>query len=162
MDKFLMMVLLLVFHMRLMALQLDEERAMHLLFELKHAVNRAVHAAAQQTDAALLAQGVRAIDEARAEEWFLDYLRANLRLDEHLAPLPGSPLREPVDVVVFDVINADETFPYHYRNAEHGLDVVLYGPGVVAAIRAEYPRIYRFISPIGWTVKGAAELVPGG
>jgi len=162
MGKFLLFVLLLVFHMRLMALQLDEERAMHLVFELKHAVNRAVHAAAQQTDPHLLSMGIRAIDEARAEAVFHEYLQANLHLDGTGRPAPGSPLREPVDVVAFDVINADRSFPCRYRNEEHQLDVTFYGPGVVAVIRAEYPRTYRFIGPVRWTVKGAAELLAGG
>jgi len=162
MDKLLLFVLLAVLHVRLMALQLDEERAMHALFELKHAVNRAVHAAAQQTDPALLARGIRAIDEEKAEARFIDYLRANLRLDGTGRPMPGSPLREPAELVLFDIVNADRTFPYRYRNEQHGLDVTLHGPGVVAVIRAEYPRTYRFIVPIRWTVKGVAELLPDG
>lgn len=162
MDKFLLMVLLLVMQMRLMALQIDEQRAMQMLFEVKRAVNRAAHAAAQQADAELLARGVRAIDEGRAEALFLAYLQANLRLDGDNRPLAGSPLAEPVEIVVFDVINADASFPYQYRNEDHRLEVTLAGPGVVAVIRAAYPRIYRFIEPVAWTVKGAAELLPDG
>lgn len=160
MHKFLLLMLLVLFQMRLMALQLDEERAMHLLFDLKYGLNRAVHAAAQQTDDARLARGIRAIDEAKAEAVFLEYLQANLQLDGDNRPLPGSQLREPVDIVVFDVINPDQPFPYHYRNAEHDVSLTLYGPGVVAVIRAEYPRFYRLVGPIDWTVKGSSELLP--
>lgn len=160
MHKFLLLMLVLLVQMRMMALQLDEERAMHLLFDLKYGLNRAVHAAAQQTDDALLARGIRAIDEAEAELVFLAYLQANLMLDGHNRPLPGSMLREPVEIVVFDVINRDQAFPHHYRNADHDVELTLYGPGVVAIIRAEYPRFYRLVHPIVWTVKGSAELLP--
>lgn len=160
MHKFLLLLLVLVFQMRMMALQLDEERAMHLLFDLKYGLNRAVHAAAQQTDEALLARGIRAIDEEEAEALFLAYLKANLRLDGHNQPLPGSMLEQPVEIVVFEVINRDRSFPYQYRNADHALEITLHGPGVVAVIRAAYPRFYRLVHPIVWTVKGSAELLP--
>lgn len=160
MYKFLLLVLLIVFQMRLLALQLDEERAMLLLFELKHAVNRASHAAAQQLDPAMLAEGIRRIDEKRAEDVFLAYLQTNLRLNEDNRPLPGSMLKQPVEIAVFDVINGEVPFPYLYRDETFRLEVLLNGPGVVAIVRAEYPRIYNLASPVIWTVKGTAELLP--
>lgn len=156
--KFLMLMLLIVFHMHLMALQLDEERALQLLFEIKHGVNRSVHAAAQQVDEDMLAGGIIAIDEIRAKETALHYLRANLRLNEHNAPLPGSLLHHPVEVLVMEVINSDKSFPYSYVNAEYDYEVTLFQPGVIMIIRAEYPRIFHIIDPINWTVKGTAEL----
>lgn len=162
MYKFLLFVLLAVVHLQLMTLQMEEQRAMHLLFELKHALNRAAHAAAQQSDGQRLAHGIRAIDEACAEAVFLDYLQANLHLDGQNQPLSASPLRQPVDILVFEVVNADVRFPYRYSHEEYGVEVTFDGPGVVAVLRAEYPRLSRFVDPIVWEVKGAAELLPVG
>lgn len=157
-HKFLILLLAVVFHIQLMALQLDEERAMHLLFEIKHGLNRAVHAAAQQVDERLLAEGVLAIDEDRAKETALAYLRSNLRLDEQQVPRADSLLNASVEIVVFEVINRDQAFPYRYVNDAHDYEVTLYEPGVVLMIRVEYPRIYHLIDPIVWTIKGTAEL----
>ena len=158
MYKFVMFMLLIVFQMMMMAVQLDEERAMHMLFELKHGVNRAAHAAAQQVDEDLLAQGVWSIDEEGAEETALQYLQANLLLDEDNAPLPESLLREPVSIALIEIINADRHFPYRYVNEVFNYDVTLERPGVIIIIQAEYPRIYRLINPITWMIKGTSEL----
>lgn len=158
MYKFLILLLLIVFQMGMLALQLDEERAMHVLFELKHGVNRTTHAAAQQVDTAMLSQGIWSIDEAQAETIAAQYLQANLLLDGDNKPLPDSSLLAPVEIKVFEVVNADRHFPYRYVNQEYNYDVTLDRPGVVMIIEAEYPRIYRMISPITWLVKGTAEL----
>ena len=156
----LLFLLLMAFQMGMLALQLDEERAMHMVFELKHAVNRSAHAAAQQLDEALLSQGIRSIDEELAEVHMYRYLQANLRLDSDNHPLADSPLRSPIELAVFEVINADRTFPYRYVNTTYNYDVTLQRPGVVLILRAEYPRMFRIIAPIVWTVKGTAELYP--
>lgn len=159
MNKLLFYMLLIVFMASLLALQADEELSMHSLFDVKHAVDRATHAAAQQSDPAKLAQGVADLDKDRSRAAALAYLRENLRLDESLAPLPGSFLQAPVELVALDVIGADETFPYRYEQPSYEYSVTLYRPGVVLLIRVRYPRIYGVMDPVTWVVKGASELV---
>ena len=61
--------------MTLYALQTDEELAMHTLFQGKHGLNDAVHAAAQQSDSSKLAQGIHSIDEGKAQSAAIQYLR---------------------------------------------------------------------------------------
>jgi hypothetical protein len=159
MHKLLFGVLMAVIWWMLHALQWDEERAMGLLFEVKRAVNRAAHAAAQQADRDKLEMGIPSIDPGLARAAADMYLRANLRLDRDLLPLPHSPLRHPPAVLVFDVINEDHEFPYTYYNPEYDYRVVLERPGVVMVVRAEYPRLFAVLEPVVWYVKGAAELV---
>lgn len=158
MYKLLLYVLICVFCMQALAVQIDEERALHTVFFLKQGLNRAVHAAAQQLDPELLAQGILAIDEEAAEEAAYRYLQANLRLDPMMEPLPGSYLQAPVDILAFEIINYDRVFPYHYRNDDYGFEATLHRPGAVMIIGAEYPRIFRLIDPIRWEIKGTAEL----
>ncbi len=158
MYKLVMLALLAVFQMWMLTVQLEEELAMNLLFELKHGVNRAAHAASIQVDDNLLAQGIWAIDEQRAAEAGRHVLRENLRLDENWEPVAGSPLKQPVELLTFEVINSDNSFPYHYVNDDYQYEVTLYRPGVVFIIRAEYPRLFNVVQPIVWTVKGTSEL----
>ncbi|MGG4035412.1 hypothetical protein ABEV74_17120 [Paenibacillus cisolokensis] len=161
MYKLLLLLLMMGIWLWGGALQIDEEMAVQALFQGKHAVNRAVHAAAQQLDEAALAAGRFRIDEKRAAEEALRYLQANLRLDANGQPLPGSYWRDRVDVLAFEIVNADRTFPYTYRNKQYGYEVTLQRPGVVMIIRLQYPRIFSVLEPIEWEVKGAAELVYG-
>ena len=133
---------------------------MNTLFRVKHGVNRAAHAAAQQLDDSKLAQGILSIDSVKAQSQANLYLQQNLRLSSDLTPLPDGFLRAPIDVLVLEVINENRIFPYHYVNAEYGYEVTLNRPGVIMIIRVEYPRIYRVMGPITWVVKGAAELYP--
>ncbi|EFM11827.1 conserved hypothetical protein [Paenibacillus curdlanolyticus YK9] len=159
MEKLLLFVLMAVVWTTAQGQQMDEEMAMKALFQGKHAVNRAAHAAAQQIDMSELASGRIRIDPTEAEAEAQRYLQANLLLDDALAPLPNSFLRERVEVVVFEVVNGDRTFPYTYRNAAYEYEVTLEQPGVVLIIHLHYPRAFRAIEPIDWYVKGAAELV---
>lgn len=159
MDKLLAFTLLLGFMMVLHALQADEEIAMRALFQGKHAVNRAAHAAAQQVDLDQLKTGIVAIDSTAAKAAAALYLQRNLRLDAANEPLPGSFWRSRVEVVALEVINADQSFPYTYVHAGHDYEVTLQRPGVVMIIRLVYPRTYNVLGPIIWEIKGAAELV---
>jgi hypothetical protein len=156
--KLVLFMLLAMLQLWMLTLQLEEELSMHMLFELKHGVNRAAHAASVQIDEHLLAEGIRSIEEVRAREMGLLVLRENLRLNEAGEPLAGSLLREPIELLAFEVINSDEVFPYRYVNKEHDYEVILQNPGVIFIIRAEYPRLFRVIEPIVWTVKGTSEL----
>jgi hypothetical protein len=159
MYKLILFMLMAVFYMMLHALQVDEELAMHTLFRAKHALNRAAHAAAQQTDADKLARGIYSINGTAAEASALLYLQRNLSLDASNDPLQGSFLRSRVEVPVFVVVNEENMFPYHYTNEMFDFDVTLNRPGVIMVIRVDYPRTYNIIGPITWHIKGAAELV---
>ncbi|MBM7565277.1 hypothetical protein [Paenibacillus sacheonensis] len=158
MYKLVLVMLMAVIWMLLHALQTDEEMAVAALFQGKHAVNRAAHAAAQQIDAAALADGRLHIDEAIARAEADAYLQRNLQLDEAGFPLPDAYLQERVDIVDFQVINDDRLFPYTYRNERYDYEVTLHRPGVVLIARMVYPRVFNVIDPIEWMIKGAAEL----
>ncbi|MFC4812117.1 hypothetical protein [Paenibacillus sp. GCM10023250] len=158
MYKLVLVMLMAVIWMLLHALQTDEEMAVAALFQGKHAVNRAAHAAAQQIDAAALADGRLHIDEAAARAEAGEYLRRNLQLDGNGLPLPGTYWKERVEVVDFQVLNDDLTYPYTYRNEAYDYDVTLLRPGVVLIVRLAYPRVFSVIEPITWTIKGTAEL----
>jgi hypothetical protein len=159
MHKLLLLTLMAAVWTMLLALQVDEEMSIRTLFEAKRAVNRAAHAAAQQVDEDALADGVVHIDEAAAVSAALQYLRANLRLDSSLSPLPGSMLRDPVQIEELRVVNGNEVFPYTYRSEIHDYEVTLRRPGVILIVRIRYPRGFNVMDPIEWTVKGSAELV---
>ncbi|GIP35441.1 hypothetical protein [Paenibacillus sp. J2TS4] len=159
MNKLLLFLLLIGFYMTMQALQTDEELAMHTVFNAKHALNYSTHAAAQQVDADKLAQGVVAIDPARAKETADRYLQTNLRLDSANIPLPGTFLRSPVNVLVFDVINEDKTFPYVYSNPTYDYSVRFDRPGVVMIIQLEFPRSFQVLGPVTWQIKSSSELV---
>lgn len=160
MHKLLLLTLMAAVWTMLHALQIDGEMAIRTLFEAKRAVNRAAHAAAQQLDQDALAAGVLRIDEAAAASAALHYLRVNMRLDPSLAPLPDSMLRDPVEIAVLRVVNADAAFPYTYRNETYQYEVTLKRPGVILIARVRYPRGFNVMGPVEWHVKGAAELVP--
>lgn len=159
MAKLTFGVLMAVIWWALHALQMDEELAMNAVHEAKRAVDRAAHAAAQQLDRDLLELGTLTLDPDLAEATAYAYLRANMRLDAALAPLPGSMLREPVQVAQFAVIGADADFPYTYRNETYGYEVTLSRPGVVLIIHVAFPRVFGVLAPIEWDLKGAAEMV---
>ncbi len=159
MYKLVLYVMLIVFDMTLLALQADEEMALNGLFEAKHGLNRAVHAAAQEQDERALADGIVSIDPERARAAAEQYLRWNLRLDRNNQPLPGTFLRSGVDVLVFEVVNSDRGFPFIYTNEDYDYAVTLYRPGVIMIIRVNYPRMFHALGPISWEIKGASELV---
>ncbi|NQX69707.1 hypothetical protein HQN90_26600 [Paenibacillus alba] len=159
MYKLLLVVLMSVVYLSLFALQTDEELAMHTLFQGKHALNRAVHAAAQQSDQGKLAGGIHAIDVSQARAVAMQYLQANLRLDTANSPMPNTFLRSAVVVELFKVVNDNEEFPYTYADHARGYSVTLDRPGVIMFIRLEFPRTYSVLQPITWTIKSSAEMV---
>lgn len=158
MAKLLAYLLIAGYAMLLQVLQLDQELAMHALFEAKHAVNRAAHAAAQQVDKAKLARGVPAIDSVAAAKAASVYLRENLRLDSLLRPTGESWLRSPAVIVRQEILPEWTVFPYTYVDPEYNYEVTLSRPGVILLVRIEYPRVYPVIGPIVWTVAAAHEL----
>lgn len=158
MYKLVLVLLMAVVWMLLHALQTDEEMAVAALFQGKHAVNRAAHAAAQQVDVKALGDGRLHINETAARAEAESYLQRNLMLEEDGDPLPGSYWKEPVEIVDFQVVNEDQLFPFTYRNDAFDYEVTLRRPGVVLIARLVYPRVFGVIEPIEWTIKGTAEL----
>lgn len=143
----------------LQALQADQHLAMQTLFQVKHALNRSTHAAAQQIDLEKLAYGVVSIDEQRAYETAMLYLQANLRLDTNHMPLPDAFLRQQIEVLAFEVINEHVPFPYSYTSEAYDYQVTVHRPSVILIIRVNYPRTFNVLGPITWEIKGAAEIV---
>lgn len=152
-----MMTLWITVHM----MQVEEEMAMKTLSQGKRAINRAAHAAAQQVDKSALSEGIVRIDESSASREAALYLQQNLQLDTSGKPLPNSFLRHPVQVLVFDVINSEESFPYRYWNPTYNYEVELRSPGVVMIAKVVYPRAFNVMEPLEWEIRGAAELVIG-
>jgi hypothetical protein len=158
MYKLMLIILMMTVWLSVHFLQTDEEMAMKLLYQGKHALNRAAHAASQQLDPAAMAEGILRIDPDAAERAAAAYLQANLQLDAQGNPLPNSPVRERVNVLVFDVINDDHTFPYTYRSEQYDYEATLQRPGVVLIIHVVYPRAFTLLEPIEWDIKGVSEL----
>jgi hypothetical protein len=161
MYKLLLIVVMMTVWVSIHLLQVEEELAMKTLFQGKHAINRAAHAAAQQLDLEALGEGLLRLAPEEAAGAASLYLRENLRLDALGVPLPSSFLKHQVKVVVFEVVNAELAFPYTYRNAEYDYEVTLRKPGVIMIVHMVYPRAFQVMEPIEWYIKGAAELVSG-
>lgn len=160
MYKILLLGMMSAVWVTLYGLQVDQELAMHMLFQGKHALNRATHAGAQQIDTEKLARGIVSIDPIQAKSEAMRYLRENLRLDPaNGIPLPGAYLKHPVELVEWLIVNEHDSFPYTYRNETYNYEVTLQRPGVIMIIRIAYPRIYTVLEPIEWYIKSAAELV---
>ncbi|WP_169089490.1 hypothetical protein [Paenibacillus sp. PL91] len=161
MYKLLLIVVMMTVWISIHLLQVEEELAMRTLFLGKHAVNRAAHAAAQQLDPAAFGEGLLRLAPDEAIETAALYLQQNLKLDASDAPLPESFLKQRVEVVVFEIVNADQNFPYTYRNDAYDYEVTLQRPGVVMIVHIVYPRAFQVLDAIEWDIKGAAELVEG-
>lgn len=159
MHKLVLFIMMVVFYMTIFALQIDEELAMNTLFRAKHSLNRSVHAAAQQLDGEKLARGIYSIHAQEAQTQALFYLQQNLALDAFNVPLAGSFLRSKVEVLLFEVINEEQFFPFIYTNPTYNYTVTLQRPGVIMIIQVVYPRIYNVVGPITWEIKGTSELV---
>ncbi|MDB4867256.1 MAG: hypothetical protein JWR03_1589 [Cohnella sp.] len=159
MAKLVFSILMVVIWWMLHALQMDEELALGTVHEAKRAVDRAVHAAAQQVDPKKLELGIPALQQEEAEAAAIAYLRENLRLDAALVPLPGSFLREAVKVEEFAVINDNMLFPFTYRSTRFNYEVTLSHPGVVMIVHVAFPRLFGVLAPVQWDLKGSAEMV---
>jgi hypothetical protein len=159
MAKLVFSILMVVVWWMLHALQMDEELALGTVHEAKRAVDRAVHAAAQQLDQKKLEMGIPALQREEAEAAAVTYLRENLRLDAAFMPLPGSFLREAVKVEELAVLNDNLSFPFTYRSARFGYEVTLSHPGVVMIVHVSFPRLFGVLAPVQWDLKGSAEMV---
>jgi hypothetical protein len=139
-------------------MQIDEEMSMATFYQAKHAVNRAVHAGAQQIDPTKLGDGTLSIDKSRANSAAREYLNSNLALDSSGKPLANSFWKQKPEIKVLEVINDDHAFPYTYRNSAYDYEVTLDNPGVVMILEITYPRTFNILDDMKWQVKGAAEL----
>jgi len=161
MNKLLLFIMMMGIWTLIGLQQAESELAMRTLFEGKSAVNRAVHAAAQQLDQEALADGVFRIDAEAASAAARRYLESNLRIDGNGDPLENAFLRHRVRVLAYELINDDYVFPYTYRNEAYKYEVTLRNPGVIMIVRIVYPQAFQVTDPIEWEIKGAAELVIG-
>lgn len=120
-------------------------------FLVKKAVDRSVLAASQQVDSTAWADGQPQLDRSTAEQTFLHYLSDNLAsVRNHLAR---------IEIKSITYIDASHQFPYVYRGS--AMDpITLQKPGLVVHCEVEYTRQWRILSPIVWSVQGAAQLVP--
>lgn len=142
------------------AVQFDQQLAVQTLFHTKHALDRAVHAAAQQIDLETYASGNKVIDPDAARHMAHYYLQNNLQLDDALIPYPGSFLKEQVEVLEINVIN-EAAFPQTYVSQDYNYQVTVDAPAVMMIIRVVYPRTFNLFNPIVWEIKGTAEMVDG-
>lgn len=161
MYKLVLIVAMMTIWLMAHLMQVEEEMAMKTLFQGKHAVNRAAHAAAQQVDKEALGDGIARIDPDAASRAAVEYLRGNLHLDANGMPLERSFLKDPVQVLVFDIVNSDQSFPYSYRNEQYDFQVELKKPGVIVIAKVVFPRAFSVMERVEWNIKGAAELVTG-
>ncbi|MFD2672524.1 hypothetical protein [Marinicrinis sediminis] len=159
MYKIILYVTLCVVCVLMGALQVDEEMAVRVLFESKHAVNRAAHAAAQQVNEDKLLAGVLSIDEQKADEVLKQYLFQNLRVGTDGEPLQTSYLDQKVEILLFEVVNESYSFPYTYQAPQYNFEVTLSKPGVVVVAEVSYPRTFQVLDPITWQIKGSSEMV---
>jgi hypothetical protein len=159
MYKLILFTLLSAFFIMLHGMQVDQHLSMQSLFQAKYALNRSTHAAAQQLDMEKLSIGIASIDRDAAQWTAQTYLQRNLNLDASNMPLPHTFLQSKVDILVFEVINENQQFPYKYMNSDYDYHVELEKPGVIMIIRVVYPRTYNILGPITWEIKGAAETV---
>ncbi|MFD2115679.1 hypothetical protein ACFSTH_10700 [Paenibacillus yanchengensis] len=140
------------------SIQIEQEMALKTVYLAKQAINRAAHAAAQQLDSSALSEGELRIDEEQAKEVAMLYLQRNLHLNSQGEPLPASFLQNPVKLLVFDIVNAEQSFPYHYVNTAYQYEVWLERPAVIIIGNIIYPQMFRTISSIDWTLKGTAQM----
>lgn len=159
MYKILLVIILAAVFFGLYAIQLDQEAAVQTFFELKRAVNRAAHAAAQQIDMQQFSKGVISFDDVQAFQVAKTFLQQNLRLDEQLSAEDDASINGQVDIRVFELIDGSYSFPYEYSNDTYDYSVTLERPGVILIVYAEYRRMFQALEPIYWYVKGAAEIV---
>jgi hypothetical protein len=120
-------------------------------FMVKQAIDRSILASAQQIDLATWAEGTPQLDNTTAEQSFLHYLYDNLTsVRQHLAR---------VEVKSITIVDASQSFPYEYRGSAAD-PIMLRKPGIVVVCEVEYAKRWRILSPIVWTIQGAAQIVP--
>lgn len=155
----LIIPLMLVIWLMMYTEQLDHELSMKAYYKGKQAVNRGAHAGALQLEEQQLSEGIFAIDPEMAYQMATEYLYANLRLDQNGNPTSRSYLRERVEILHFEVLDASLTYPFEYSLSEYGYSTTFDRPAVVIVIRMKYPRIFSSNNPVEWNIIGNSQLV---
>lgn len=103
---------------------------------LKDSNNIAAHdALILSLDVDALKEGRFIIDRVKAEEEYKKSLAANLKLELNMNPKSNSKLKNPVEILYFDVIDdSNAIFPFLYENEEYKIAEYLEGPAIVAVI----------------------------
>lgn len=158
MYKVALIVMMMAIWITSQLIQIEQQLAMKTVYWAKQAVNRSAHAAAQQLDLHSLSEGEFRIDEQIAKRVASIYLQQNLYLDENNLPLSASFLRHPVKLLVFDIINSEQSFPYHYVNTAYQYEVWLERPAVIMIVHVSYPKRFEAVASIDWILKGTAQL----
>lgn len=160
MYKLLIIPLMLIIWLALYGSGMDQELSMKFYYKAKQAVNRGAHAAALQVDQASLADGIFQLDYARAKTEAELYIYRNLNLDQDGNPTETSFTSERVEIIHFEVLDAELPYPYHYELQQYGFSTVFHSPAVIIVVNLSYPGIFSNQNPVEWNIVGSAQLVP--
>jgi len=160
MYKLLMIPLMLVIWLAMYGSGMEQELAMKFYYKAKQAVNRGAHAAALQIDQVSLADGVFQLDVDRAKTEAKSYIYRNLNLDQSGNPTEASFVNERVEIVHFEVLDAELIYPYHYELEQYSFSTVFHSPAVIIVLNISYPGIFSNGNPVEWNIVGSAQLVP--
>lgn len=115
---------------------------------MKLHLNRAVHAASLEINMDQLRAGKLELNPGRARAVFFDYAQTQMRLDDQMMPTSDSYLSDPVEVVVFEVVN-EGPFPQWFRKEvvisagtdkeqRYLIEEYLRGPSLVTAVQTRH------------------------
>jgi hypothetical protein len=136
----------------LLLLQLDHDYATALFIQAKQAVNRSVQAAAMQVDLESWAAGEPVLEPVQAESTFKDYLKDNLKL------ATGN-LKNQIGEIDVTIVDRSHVFPYTFQSKWNDT-IVFHSPGLFVSVKLTYPRLYKVLGPITWTIRGAEQIIP--
>ncbi len=158
MYKLVFIMIMLPIWLYAQILQVEQELSMKAVYLAKQAVNRAVHAAAQQLDEEALADGEIRIDSEAAWQTAKLYLQKNLELDQSFKSLSPSSLLKQIKITVFSVINEVKGLPYTYKNEQYAYEVMVKKPAVIMIIEVDYNKAFQLFKEVKWNIKGTAEI----
>jgi hypothetical protein len=158
MYKLLIAILIIPILVMLEVIRIDDLHARNVYFQTKYSLNHAVHAAVQQLDIDLLSEGEVDFDYAKAERFITEYLQANLKLDADLTPLSTSFLKQPIENIVIEFVDHNQSFPHILKSPSD--EIEFNRPGVYVRCYIHYPRMFGLLAPITWHIQAAAQVVP--
>ena len=108
---------------------------------LKDANNFAVHDAAQEIDDDEKSRGMIVFRKSEARSTYEDTLKLNLGLNHLFEPVPGSRLKDRVQILEFVLFDdSSHTFPFLYENDTYKITQLIERPAVLAVIQTDHPR----------------------
>lgn len=147
MYKFIVYLFLIVALLFAYFDQLSNHASFIHYYKYKYAINRATHAAAMQLDDYALAEGRVIIDQNKAYDVAIKLLNMNIEQPNY-------------SIRLFDVIQlGPNESPFHYKNANWGIDVIVYNPAVVMVVETSYNHFISSKSPYKWEIYGTSEVV---